>query len=111
MTEREKRFLCRTCRHVFDHVVDGEGPSWRGIACPICCSDDIVEAPPWAPLGSGWNIYDSNEWEYECQDCRHTFKMPIPKSPTEEEARRCPECHSGHLHRMTSGKGLPLHCG
>ena len=49
--------------------------------CPVCGADDIVEAPAWAPLGAGWNIFEGNEWEYECQECRHTFKMPIPGSP------------------------------
>lgn len=107
----EKRFVCRACRNVFDHPIFGDGPRWPGIACPACGSDDVNEAPPWAPLGSGWNIFEGNEWEYECQACRHTFKLPIPKSPAEEQARRCPECHSRHLHRFTGGKALPLHCG
>ena len=111
MPDVEKRFLCRTCRYVFDQVVPGDGSSRPGMACPLCGSDDITETPAWAPLGSGWNIFEGNEWEYECQECRHTFKMPIPKSPSEERSRRCPECHGGHLHRFTGGKALPLHCG
>ena len=111
MSSGEKRFLCRVCRHVFDIRVLENGLTVQAIICPACGAKDITEAPAWAPLGSGWNIFEGNEWEYECQECRHTFKMPIPRSPAEEKARRCPACESGHLHRFTGGKALPLHCG
>jgi len=105
----ETRFLCRACRHVFD--APSPGLSGEGPVCPACGAAEVIEAPAWAPLGSGWNIFLGNEWEYECQECRHTFKMPIPRSPAEEQARRCPACDGGHLHRLTGGKALPLHCG
>lgn len=109
--DMEQRFLCKQCRHVFDLQISA-GSSLDGeVQCPACGSTDVMEAPAWAPLGSGWNIFESNEWEYECQDCKRTFKLPIPKSHTEEESRKCPFCNSGHLHLLTGGKALPLHCG
>lgn len=106
----ERRYLCKKCWNVFDYSIP-EGPSsGEQIHCPVCCSVDVMEAPPWAPLDSGKNIFDSNEWQYECQDCKVRFKMPIPKSPSEDKSRRCPYCNSGHLHLITGSKALPLYC-
>jgi DNA-directed RNA polymerase subunit RPC12/RpoP len=83
----------------------------RRAVCPVCNSIDLAEAPAWAPLGSGSNIFDSSEWEYECQECHKKFEMPIPKSPSEEKNRKCRYCGMGHIHRLTSVGGLPLYCG
>jgi DNA-directed RNA polymerase subunit RPC12/RpoP len=105
------RFLCKRCRHVFDvEIPDG---SFKGeeIHCPVCESLHVMEAPAWAPLGSGFNIFEDDTWEYQCQECKKTFKLPIPKSPAEEKSRRCIACNSSHLHLLTGTGALPLYCG
>lgn len=111
VTSMERRFLCRQCQYVFDTAISGSPSSGSDIHCPACRSADVTEAPPWAPLGSGLNIFESDTWEYECQQCQHKFKMPIPRSPAEDRGRRCPLCDSGHLHLLTGKKALPLYCG
>jgi DNA-directed RNA polymerase subunit RPC12/RpoP len=105
------RFLCRQCRHVFDADTPGDSLTGKEIHCPVCKGLDIIEAPAWAPLGSGLNIFESDTWEYQCQECKKTFKLPIPKSPTEEKSRRCLACNSVHLHLLTGSGALPLYCG
>ena len=105
----KRRFLCKTCRNVFDSP-DTDNNRDIDIKCPSCCGTDVMEAPAWAPLDSGRNIFQSNEWEYECQQCKHKFKMPIPKSPSEDKSRRCPACGGSHLHLLTGEKALPLYC-
>jgi DNA-directed RNA polymerase subunit RPC12/RpoP len=81
------------------------------IRCPGCGGSEIMEAPPWAPLGSGLNILENDTWEYQCQECKNTFKLPIPKSPAEDKSRRCLACNSAHLHLLTGAGALPLYCG
>jgi DNA-directed RNA polymerase subunit RPC12/RpoP len=107
----ERRFLCKQCWHIFDVATNDDSSSSAGLRCPACLSTDVMEAPAWAALGSGLNIFDSNEWKYECQQCKHKFTMPIPKSPSEDKSRRCPMCNSKHLHLLTGEKALPLYCG
>jgi rRNA maturation endonuclease Nob1 len=110
----EYMLLCRQCRHVFKSPVK-PGPSSSGkmycLLCPKCGRPDIVEAPVWAPLGSGMNIFDGTTWEYECQQCHNKFKMPVPKSPSEAKARKCSACGSDHLHLLTELGAQPLYCG
>jgi len=101
----DRKFLCKQCRHVFITAQPLEK-----LSCPKCLSVNVEEAPAWAPLDSGSNIYDNSEWEYECQNCKNRFKMPIPKSPSEEKARSCPKCGSNHLHLLTELGGQPLYC-
>jgi DNA-directed RNA polymerase subunit RPC12/RpoP len=96
---------------VFDFFMADGSPPNEKVHCPTCCGVDIIEAPPWAPLDSGTNIFDGNEWQYECQDCKSKFKMPIPQSPSEDKNRKCPVCNSGHLHLLTGAKAIPLYCG
>jgi len=103
--------LCKQCRNVFDITISSDSFLDKAVHCPACGSSDVREAPPWAPLGSGWNICENNMWEYECQDCKNVFQMPIPGSPTEDKKRKCPVCGSGHLHMLTNVGTLPLHCG
>jgi rRNA maturation endonuclease Nob1 len=107
----EHMILCKTCRHVFKQANSGSSSQDKEMKCPACGGTDVMEAPPWAPLGSGLNIFESDMWEYECQQCKHLFKMPIPKSPSEDKSRKCPACGNGHLHLMTIKGGLPLYCG
>jgi Zn finger protein HypA/HybF involved in hydrogenase expression len=106
----ERRFLCKKCWNIFDQPVPDSSSENLEVHCPSCCSADVMEAPPWAPLDSGKNIFDSNEWQYECQQCKYKFKMPIPQSPSEDKNRKCPVCHSEHLHLLTGAKALPLYC-
>jgi Zn finger protein HypA/HybF involved in hydrogenase expression len=110
----EIKFLCKTCRNVFVSSVQSGSPFNKAIVClicPQCKSGNVEEAPAWAPLGSGHNIFDSSEWEYECQQCRRKFKMPIPKSPTEAKGRICIACGSHHLQLLTDVGAQPLYCG
>ena len=106
----ERTYLCKQCRNLFKIISPG-GSQPEKISCPRCGNTIIEEAPCWAPLGSGINIFESSEWEYECQQCHANFKLPIPRSPTEEKQRRCPHCGAGHLHRLTVAGGQPLYCG
>jgi DNA-directed RNA polymerase subunit RPC12/RpoP len=106
-----RRLICKKCWNVFDFSVPEGAASDVEVRCPSCHNADVMDAPPWAPLDSGRNIFMENEWSYECQDCKYQFRMPIPKSPTEDKSRRCPVCKSGHLHLVTGAKSLPLYCG
>ena len=107
----EHRFLCKQCRHVFDLPIPGSSSIDKEVHCPTCGSSDVMEAPAWAPLDSGWNIFESNMWEYECQQCKHIFKLPIPQSPAEDKSRRCPNCNSEHLHLLTGAGVRAFACG
>ena len=108
----EHTFLCRNCRNIFKLPLSHDIHSKKqNILCPKCGNPEIEEAPCWAPLGSGTNIFESSDWEYECQECRHKFTMPIPQSPTQEKERKCPSCGAGHIHRLTVIGGQPLYCG
>jgi putative FmdB family regulatory protein len=107
----EYTLLCKQCRNVFYASVADCCSIDQRTACPACGCVELFEAPVWAPLGSGFNIFDSSEWEYECRKCHNKFKMPIPKSPVEDKQRRCPACGSGQIERLTSFDGLPLWCG
>ena len=106
----EHRLLCKKCWDIFDLSLPGASLI-LDIKCPSCGSSDIMEAPPWAPLGSGKNIFTGDEWSYECQQCKYQFRMPIPKNPEEDKSRKCPACDSGHLHLITGSESLPLYCG
>jgi len=107
----ERRFLCKRCRYVFDMEIPGDSSRRTEVRCQKCDSADVMEAPAWAPLGSGSNIFENDIWEYQCQQCRNTFKLPIPKSPEEDKGRRCLFCNSAHLHLLTGAGAMPLYCG
>jgi rRNA maturation endonuclease Nob1 len=107
----EYTLLCKQCRNVFKSALQ-PGSSVDGkVCCPKCQGLVVIEAPVWAPLGSGSNIFEDSTWEYQCQQCRHTFKLPIPRSPSEDKNRRCPSCGGGHLHLITDIGAQPLYCG
>ena len=105
------RFLCKRCRYVFDMEILDDSTGGTEVRCQECGNTDVMEAPAWAPLGSGFNIFENDTWEYQCQDCKNTFKLPIPKSPTEEKDRVCIFCKSRHLHLVTGKGNIPLYCG
>ncbi len=110
-TVEGRTFLCKKCRNIFKLPLSDSSQPDRASTCPKCGSAEIEEAPCWAPLGSGTNVFESSDWEYECQQCHQTFKMPIPKSPTEEKSRRCPSCGTGNIQRLNVTGGQPLYCG
>jgi DNA-directed RNA polymerase subunit RPC12/RpoP len=107
----QSRYLCKVCRNIFIATIGGSLSTKKGERCPHCGSPQVMEAPAWAPLGSGFNIFEGSTWKYECHQCGHTFEMPIPKSPTEDKDRKCPVCGQGHLHLLTEIGALPLYCG
>ena len=107
MTERT--CLCRQCRNVFKlPVSDSATPEKEELKCPACGSPDVEDVPAWAPIGF---TEGSPTWEYECQQCQHVFRRPVPDSPAQEKAIKCPECGGGHIHRLTPTGGAPLYCG
>jgi len=106
-----RRFLCKLCRHVFDMDIISDSSIPVEVRCPGCGSTDIMEAPTWAPLDSGQNIFENDFWEYQCQQCKKNFKLPIPNSPAEDKSRRCLFCNSEHLHLLTGSGYVPLYCG
>ena len=107
----QHRFLCKHCRQIFDKEIPSDSSLGEEVHCTKCGGSDFVEAPAWAPLGSGMNILDNDTWEYECQECKHVFRYPIPKSPSESKNRNCPACQSGHIHLLNNMESLPLYCG
>jgi DNA-directed RNA polymerase subunit RPC12/RpoP len=100
-------FLCKECRNIFSQPSGGDFAP----RCPKCGSPGVMEAPAWSPLGSGANIFEDSTWKYECQECRLTFTLPIPRSPSEEKQRKCIYCGAGHLHLLTAVGAQPLYCG
>jgi len=109
--EESATLFCRQCRNIFKLSMPAGSPPDLKACCPLCGSSEVEESPAWAPLGSGSNIFINSEWEYECQECRRMFKMPIPESPSEEKERECPSCKSRHIHRLNMIGGEPLYCG
>lgn len=105
----ENIYLCQECRNVFKLPMPTGSPPEEGTKCPRCGSQRTEELPSWIPLGS--NLSESpSVWEYECQQCRKTFKLPIP-TPTQEKEITCPGCGGRHIHRLTASGVEPLYCG
>lgn len=44
------------------------------------------------------------EWHYRCNQCQTEFAMPVPKGPTEEKSRVCPQCRSADIQRIKTVK-------
>jgi len=102
-------YLCQHCRNIF------KSPLTCSITlekeekkCPKCGSFQIEEMPSWVPIGF---TEGSLMWEYECQQCKNVFKLPVPSSPSQEKEIECPVCGGGHIHRLTSTGVQPLYCG
>ena len=106
----ETLYRCLQCRSVFKTPSPGGAPEEGEVPCPECGSPLTEAMPSWAPAQSGL-LEAESVWEYECQQCRHSFKRPVPGSPAEAKAVRCPECGGGHLHRFTPVGSQPLYCG
>ena len=106
----ESLYRCQQCGNVFKVPASCSISPERETKCPGCGSPLTEALPSWAPADSGL-LEAESVWEYQCQDCQHTFKLPVPGSPAEAKAVRCPECGGGHLHRMTPVGSQPLYCG
>jgi putative FmdB family regulatory protein len=106
----EYEYQCRNCQNVFRASMFGSPSSEKEVKCPVCGSIDTGRLPSWAPLG-----FDSarvpTEWEYECQQCHNTFKLPPPSGPSQEKEIKCPACGGEQIHRLTIISGEPLYCG
>ena len=50
-------------------------------------------------------------WEYECHRCKSTFKVPVPRGPSEEKQIKCPQCGSMDITRETIESMDPVFCG
>jgi DNA-directed RNA polymerase subunit RPC12/RpoP len=105
----ERIFLCQQCGNVFRLPLDSSHPE-KGLKCPQCGGSQIRELPLWAPFGSDLN-HAPAEWDYECQECRNKFKLPVPCRPSQEKEITCPACHGHHIHRLTPAGYEPLYCG
>ena len=106
----EALYRCLKCQNVFKPPQVCSLTAEGVVNCPACGSPQTEALPAWAPAGSGLAEAE-NIWEYECQECKHTFKRPVPASPAEAKEVRCPECGGSHLHRSTPVGSQPLYCG
>ena len=106
----DNNYLCHKCGNIFRITADACSLSPATVECPRCGSSETRELTQWVPLGS--DLSDALlEWEYECQHCRHKFKLPVPGSPAEEKNIKCPACDDMHIHRLTAAGYEPLYCG
>jgi DNA-directed RNA polymerase subunit RPC12/RpoP len=106
----EDMYLCQQCGNVFRLPLTCDIVPEKEIKCPRCRNSQVQELPSWAPIGS--DLYEGTpEWEYECQECYHKFKLPVPGSPSQEMEIKCPVCEGGHIHRLTASGVTPLYCG
>jgi DNA-directed RNA polymerase subunit RPC12/RpoP len=107
---RERLYLCHHCGSIFRSTADVSNPPGTRPPCPHCGDSQIRELPSWVPAGSDLN-HAPAAWEYECQVCRERFKLPIPRSPSQEKNISCPVCCATHIHRLTPAGYEPLYCG
>jgi DNA-directed RNA polymerase subunit RPC12/RpoP len=50
-------------------------------------------------------------WEYQCQDCRATFDVAVPKGPKAERAIVCTTCGSRRIERINVPDLTQAACG
>lgn len=103
-------FMCQSCRHVFKLPVSEASIPETKAECPECHSDRVEIMTSWAPIGFT-SQNGTQMWDYECQRCRKTFRLPVPTSPSQEKEARCPACGESHIHRLTPASYQPLYCG
>jgi DNA-directed RNA polymerase subunit RPC12/RpoP len=103
-------YLCHRCGNIFRLTADTCPLPGKTPSCPQCGDTQTRVMPSWVPSGSDLNQAPT-EWEYECQNCREKFKLPIPGSPSQEKHITCPVCHGTHIHRLTPLGYEPLYCG
>ena len=103
-------YLCQNCGNIFRTPAGACVLNPEDIRCPQCDSSQTRVLPSWAPLGS--DISEGHTtWQYECQECKEKFELPILGSPSGEKNIRCPVCNGTHIHRLTPGGYEPLYCG
>ncbi len=106
----EHIYLCHQCGNIFRLPADSSHTPEKEIKCPKCGNSQIRELPFWVPTGS--DLAEGEPlWQYECQQCQHQFKLPVPGSPSQERNIKCPACDGGHIHRLTPSGYEPLYCG
>jgi putative FmdB family regulatory protein len=105
----ERVYSCQECHHVF-RLPAADSSTDRDVRCPDCGSTHTRELSAWVPLGADLDE-GTSQWEYECQECHHVFKRPVPTSPSQEREIACPACGGRHIHRLTAIGGEPLYCG
>ena len=106
----ENTYSCHQCNYVFKLSVAGSLTMDIKASCPKCGSDFVNVLPSWEPLGTTLSE-TTHMWEYECQQCQHVFKLPVPSSPSQAKEARCPACGGKHIHRLTPAGFEPLYCG
>ena len=86
----EETYLCHQCKTIFKLPLTCSITAVKQeIKCPNCGNIDVEALPTWAPIGL---TEFSSVWEYECQECKHKFELPIPSSPSQEQEIKCPVC-------------------
>jgi len=106
----EYTYLCHQCQTIFRLPVPVGPPEDKEAKCSRCGGTHIERLRSWAPTGLNYSK-GPPEWEYQCQQCGTTFKSPIGSSPTEEKEKKCPECGSRHIKRLTAIIYDFPHCG
>jgi len=46
---------------------------------------------------------DELKWEFDCNQCKGKFEVPVPRGPTEEKAIKCPHCGSQDIANCSLG--------
>ncbi len=107
-----QHYICNKCRTIFtiEQLSCSLVKQEREVVCPACGSSETDALPVWAPIGFH-SHEEVREWEYQCEDCRKTFKLPVPESPSQERNLVCPACGKNHIHRLTFLDGVPMYCG
>ena len=103
-------YLCHRCGNIFRLTLDTSPTTDKKPPCPQCGESSTRELPSWVPAGSDLD-HAPAEWDYECQDCQEKFKLPVPRSPSQEKNIICPTCRGTHIHRLTPAGYEPLYCG
>ena len=107
-----KQYVCQKCRNIFavPQIACSLTREEPEAVCPACGSKDTVAVPVWEPIGFH-SHEEVREWEYKCQDCGASFKLPVPNSPSQERNIQCPTCGKGNIQRVTLLDGVPMYCG
>ena len=104
-------YLCHQCKTPFNVSAPPGSKDEEETRCPECGSMPVERLPSWAPIGFNLNA-SPDKWEYACHQCKITFKLPVPRGPSEEKTFKCPECGSMHIERLTALVfQVPLYCG
>lgn len=103
-------YICHKCGNIFRIPAGACVPDPENVRCDKCDSTQTRELPSWVPLGSDLSE-GQVKWQYECQQCKNKFELPVPSSPSGENNIRCPACNGSHIHRLVLSGYEPLYCG